>query len=166
MRSQRILTSGIAHEVRTPHAAIKLELGHIDHPRARKAEADLDDLVRFIGQLTALARLDTFDHSMFEEVDLVVLCAGVAEQLAPWIYENKHSLELSSRAETAIVKGMPALLKDAHRLAISSRMRFAIHSTSRTSPSEWENVVSRSKTDGMSSEQFPATASKTQTVLA
>ena len=64
MKSQKILTSGIAHEVRTPLAAIKLELGHIDHPRARKAEADLDDLVRFVSQITALARLDTFDHGM------------------------------------------------------------------------------------------------------
>ncbi len=105
MKSQKILTSGIAHEVRTPLAAIKLELGHIDHPRARKAEADLDDLVRFVGQITALARLDTFDHGMFEEVDLVALASSVVEQLAPWVYENDHSLEFSAQVDAAIVQG-------------------------------------------------------------
>ncbi len=123
MKSQKILTSGIAHEVRTPLAAIKLELGHIDHPRARKAEADLDDLVRFVGQITALARLDTFDHGMFEEVDLVALSSSVVEQLAPWVYENDHSLEFSAQVDAAIVQGVPALLKDAVRNLIDNAVR-------------------------------------------
>lgn len=123
MKSQKILTSGIAHEVRTPLAAIKLELGHIDHPRARKAEADLDDLVRFVSQITALARLDTFDHGMFEEVDLVELSSSVVEQLAPWVYENDHSLELSAQADAAIVQGVPALLRDAVRNLIDNAVR-------------------------------------------
>ncbi|RUM26559.1 sensor histidine kinase [Rhizobium vallis] len=130
MRSQRILTSAIAHEVRTPLAAIKLELGRIDHPRARKADADLDDLVHFVSQLTALARLDTFDHGMFEDVDLIVLCAGVAEQLAPWVYENKHSLEMSARVDIAIVRAVPALLKDALRNLIENAVRHTPESTS------------------------------------
>lgn len=123
MKSQKILTSGIAHEVRTPLAAIKLELGHIDHPRARKAEADLDDLVRFVSQITALARLDTFDHGMFEEVDLVELSSSVVEQLAPWVYENNHSLEFSAQVDAAIVQGVPALLKDAVRNLIDNAVR-------------------------------------------
>lgn len=123
MKSQKILTSGIAHEVRTPLAAIKLELGHIDHPRARKAEADLDDLVRFVGQITALARLDTFDHGMFEEVDLVALASSVVEQLAPWVYENDQSLEFSAQVDAAIVQGVPALLKDAVRNLIDNAVR-------------------------------------------
>ncbi|MBX5101426.1 two-component sensor histidine kinase [Rhizobium lentis] len=129
MLSQRILTSGIAHEVRTPLAAIKLELGRIDHPRARKAEADLDDLVHFVSQLTALARLDTFDHSTFEEVDLVVLCTGVAEQLAPCVYENKHSLEVFAHVEAAVVRAAPALLKDALRNLIENAVRHTPDST-------------------------------------
>ncbi len=123
MKSQKILTSGIAHEVRTPLAAIKLELGHIDHPRARKAEADLDELVHFISQMTALARLDSFDHGMFEAVDLVALSADVVEQLAPWVYENGHSLELSAQVDVAMVHGVPALLKDAVRNLIENGVR-------------------------------------------
>ncbi|MGO6803930.1 sensor histidine kinase [Rhizobium ruizarguesonis] len=129
MKSQRVLTSGIAHEVRTPLAAIKLELGRIDHPRARKAEADLDDLVDFVSQLTALARLDSFDHGMFEEIDLAMLCSEVVTQLAPWVYENEHSLELSIQAHDVFVKAAPALLKDALRNLIENAVRHTPNGT-------------------------------------
>ncbi|CAN7333332.1 sensor histidine kinase [Rhizobium sp. LjRoot258] len=123
MTSQKVLTSGIAHEIRTPLAAIKLELGNIDHPRARKAEADLDDLVRFVAELTTLARLDSFDHGMFETVDLVALSSSVVEQLAPWVYGQVHSLEFCPQVETALVQGAPALLKDALRNLVENAVR-------------------------------------------
>ncbi|MBX5167464.1 MULTISPECIES: ATP-binding protein [unclassified Rhizobium] len=123
MMSQKVLTSGIAHEIRTPLAALKLELGHIDDPRARRAEADLDDLVNFVAQLTALARLDSVDHGMFEEVDLVELTSSVVAQLAPWVYENKHSLEFFSQVESTIFRGAPSLLRDAVRNLIENAVR-------------------------------------------
>jgi len=129
MASQKVLTSGIAHEIRTPLAALKLELGHIDHPRARRAETDLDDLVRFVGQLTSLARLDSVDHGMFEAVDLVELSSSVVAQLAPWVYENNHSLEFFPQVETAFIQGAPALLKDALRNLIENAVR---HTPDRT----------------------------------
>ncbi len=123
MRSQKTLTSGIAHEIRTPLAAMKLELGHIDHPRARMVEADLDDLVRFVSQLTTLARLESFDHGAFEIVDLVALSASAVEQVAPWVYENQHSVELITAGETAVVQGIPALLRDAIRNLVENAVR-------------------------------------------
>jgi signal transduction histidine kinase len=115
MKSQKTLTSGIAHEIRTPLAAMKLELGHIDHPRARRVEADLDDLVQFVGQLTTLARLESFDHGVFEPVELVELSSSTVEQLAPWVYKNAHSLEFIAVAEAAVIQGVAALLRDALR---------------------------------------------------
>jgi len=129
MKAQKVLTSGIAHEIRTPLAALKLELGHIDHPRARKAETDLDDLVNFVSQLTALARLDSVDHSMFEDIDLVELSSSVVEQLAPWVYENAHALEFSSQVEKASLRGAPSLLRDALRNLIENAVK---HTPDRT----------------------------------
>jgi two-component system sensor histidine kinase QseC len=123
MRSQKVLTSGIAHEVRTPLAAIKLELGRIDHPRARKAEADLDELSAFVGQLTALARLDGFDHGMFTDVDLTRTCAEVVEQLAPWVYQNGHSLELELQADAVMVSAVESLLKDSVRNLVENAVK-------------------------------------------
>lgn len=123
MKSQKTLTSGIAHEIRTPLAAMKLELGRIDHPRARKIEADLDDLVRFVFQLTALARLESFDHSAFETVDLIAVSASAVEQVAPWVYENMHSVELITADNKAVVRGIPALLRDAIRNLVENAVR-------------------------------------------
>nr|WP_156765777.1 ATP-binding protein [Rhizobium leucaenae] len=123
MKSQKLLTTGIAHEVRTPLAAIKLELSRIDHPRARKAEADLDELAAFVGQLTALARLDSFDHGMFANVDLVQICTEVVEQLAPWVYQSDHTLELQLQTETTIVLGVETLLKDSIRNLIENAVK-------------------------------------------
>lgn len=123
MASQKLFTSGIAHEIRTPLAAMKLELGNIDNPRARRAEADLDDLVRFVAELTTLARLDSFDHGIFEAIDLVGLSSSVVEQLAPWVYEHNHSLEFSPEVPTASIRGAPALLKDALRNLVENAVR-------------------------------------------
>ncbi|NLR97107.1 hypothetical protein HGP17_09690 [Rhizobium sp. P38BS-XIX] len=123
MKSQKTLTSGIAHEIRTPLAAMKLELGRIDHPRARMVEADLDDLVRFLSQLTTLARLESFDHGAFENVDLIALSASAVEQVAPWVYENQHSVELIAVGDRAIIQGIPALLRDAIRNLVENAVR-------------------------------------------
>lgn len=123
MKSQKVLTSGIAHEIRTPLAALKLELGQIDHPRARRAEADLDDLVNFVGQITALARLESVDHGMFEKVDLVELSSTVVAQLAPWVYDCNHSLEFFSQVESSTLTGSPPLLRDALRNLIENAVK-------------------------------------------
>ncbi|CDN57973.1 Putative two-component sensor histidine kinase protein (plasmid) [Neorhizobium galegae bv. officinalis bv. officinalis str. HAMBI 1141] len=129
MRSQKVLTSGIAHEIRTPLAALKLELAQIDHPRARRAEADLEDLVNFVAQITALARLESVDHGMFEEIDLVELSSSVVAQLAPWVYENNHSLEFFSQVESSMLRGAPSLLRDALRNLIENAVRHTVDRT-------------------------------------
>lgn len=123
MKSQKTLTSGIAHEVRTPLAVMKLELGRIDHPRARMVEADLEDLVHFVSQLTTLARLESFDHGAFETVDLLELSASAVEQVAPWVYQNLHSVELITTSDIALIQGIPALLRDAIRNLVENAVR-------------------------------------------
>jgi two-component system, OmpR family, sensor histidine kinase QseC len=102
---------------------MKLELGRIDHPRARMVEADLEDLVRFVSQLTTLARLESFDHGAFETVDLIALSASAVEQVAPWVYENLHSVELITTSDSALIQGIPALLRDAIRNLVENAVR-------------------------------------------
>jgi two-component system, OmpR family, sensor histidine kinase QseC len=122
MTSQKILTSGIAHEVRTPLAAMKLELARIDHPRARKAEADLDELAAFVSQLTALARLEGFDHSVFAPIDLARAAGDVVETLAPWVFEQKCTIGFDSR-NGQTVSAVESLVKDAIRNLVENAVK-------------------------------------------
>jgi len=114
MKAQKLLTSAIAHEVRTPLAVVKLELERIDHPRARKAEADLDELVRFVSQLTALARLEAVDHASLATVSVGRLVENLVESMAPWVYERGHSISLDVEADFQVV-AIESLLRDAVR---------------------------------------------------
>lgn len=122
MQAQKVLTSAVAHEVRTPLAIIKLELEGIDHPRARKAEEDLDDLARFIAQLTALARLESIDRSAFQPTDLAQLAEDLVGGITPWVYDRGHKIAFE-RAESAVVSTAESLLRDAIRNLIENAVR-------------------------------------------
>ena len=61
VRAQKVFTSAISHEVRTPLAVARLELEKIADFRARKVEQDLEALNQLVEQLTTLARLDGAD---------------------------------------------------------------------------------------------------------
>ncbi|MGO8477519.1 two-component sensor histidine kinase, partial [Rhizobium ruizarguesonis] len=53
----------------------------------------------------------------------------VVTQLAPWVYENEHSLDLSIQAHDVFVKAVPALLKDALRNLIENAVRHTPNGT-------------------------------------
>lgn len=122
IQSQKLFTSAIAHEIRTPLAILKLELGHVDHPRARKAETDLDELTRFVAQLTALARLEASDSSNFVELDAETLALETVEATAPWVYEQGCELEFESDGSFRL-PGIAGLLRDAVRNLIENAVR-------------------------------------------
>ena len=60
---------------------------------------------------------------MFEDIDLVALSSSVVEQLAPWVYDNEHTLELFSDVTSSRVRGAPPLLSDALRNLIENAVR-------------------------------------------
>ena len=122
LATQRLLTSAISHEVRTPLAIVHLELQRIDHPRARKALGDIDDLVRFVTQLTSLARLEGSDTVALEPLDLVQLAARMVQQLAPFVYEHRHEIVFED-AGPASVSGNAPLLENALRNLIENAVR-------------------------------------------
>lgn len=77
----------------------------------------------FVGQLATLVRLESFDLGAFETVDLVELSASVVEQMAPWVYENHHFVELITAGAPVIIQGVPALLRDAIRNLLENAVR-------------------------------------------
>ncbi|PZQ84189.1 MAG: two-component sensor histidine kinase [Ancylobacter novellus] len=124
MAAQKLFTSAIAHEIRTPLAVIRLELERIDHPAARRATAELDELAHFVEQLVTLARLEASDRSGFAKLDLADLGRDSVGTLAPFVYAQGASIAFDARAEPHM-SGHAALLKDAVRNLIENAVRHA-----------------------------------------
>ncbi len=122
IRGQRMLTSAIAHEVRTPLAIIKLELSGIDNPKARKAEADVDELSEFVTQLTALARLEAINERQYQATNLAQLCEEVVGAVAPWVLARGDTIALEMDGEPMAMI-IPSLIRDACRNLIENAVR-------------------------------------------
>ncbi|MDQ0474293.1 ATP-binding protein [Labrys wisconsinensis] len=122
MTSQRLFTTAVAHEIRTPLAMMKLELGAIADPGARKVEEDIDRLAGFIGQITALGRLESTDRTVFRPVDLAETARRVVADIAPWVYDQDHAIAFFD-AGAAPVDGHAALLDDAVRNLVENAVR-------------------------------------------
>lgn len=141
MDAQKLLTSAIAHEVRTPLAIIKLELERIDHPRARKAENDLDDLVRFVHQLSSLAILDGVDRRQFHAINVNKLAEELVQSLAPWVYQLEHSIAFE-HAGDLVVPAIESLIRDALRNLIENAVKHTAAGTAITVKVDGNGTVS------------------------
>ncbi|WP_428031339.1 ATP-binding protein [Ancylobacter sp.] len=122
MEAQRLFTSAIAHEIRTPLAVIRLELESIDHPAARRTMGELDDLTHFVEQLVALARLEAADRTGFKPVALDEIGSDMVGTLAPFVYARGASIAFEP-SRNPIVLGNAALLKDAVRNLVENAVR-------------------------------------------
>ncbi|MCX5517434.1 HAMP domain-containing sensor histidine kinase [Kaistia defluvii] len=112
MREQKLFTTAVAHEIRTPLAMLQLELGQIDSPRARRMEKDVEGLARFVGQITALGRLEAIERKGFKPIDLARLGRGVVASMGPWVYDHAHAIAFVER-EAGTMMGDRGLLEDA-----------------------------------------------------
>ncbi|MFP5076275.1 sensor histidine kinase [Rhizobium sp. YIM 134829] len=112
IQSQKIFSTSIAHEIRTPVAVVRMELERIDDPRARKAEKDLDALTHMLEQLTSLAKLDVVDASAFRMVDLETMAGDSVASLAPYVFESGRTLEFVGESGISPIRGVPALIEN------------------------------------------------------
>lgn len=124
MAAQKLFTSAIAHEIRTPLAVVRLELERIDHPAARRVIAELDELTHFVEQLVTLARLEASDRTGFAPVNLAELGRDSVGTLAPFVYSHGASIAFDGLTEPTIT-AHAALLKDAVRNLIENAVRHA-----------------------------------------
>lgn len=122
MSSQRLLTSAISHEVRTPLAVARLELEKIADPRARKVEGDLEALNHLVEQLTSLARVEGAPLASMEQIDPAALAERVIGDLAPFVYASGKSIALDVR-DASPFAGHPALIENALRNLVENAVR-------------------------------------------
>lgn len=122
MRSQKLLTSAISHEVRTPLAIARLELERIDDPRARKVEQDLESLNRLVEQLTTLARLEGAGLAPVQTILPADMAQQVVAALAPLVYASGKTIEFVDTGATPFA-GHPALVENALRNLIENAVR-------------------------------------------
>ena len=122
MRSQKLLTSAISHEVRTPLAIARLELEKIADPRARKVEQDLEALNRLVEQLTTLARLEGAGLAEAATIQPAELAEQVVSALAPLVYASGKTIEFIDKDPTPF-KGHPALVENALRNLVENAIR-------------------------------------------
>jgi signal transduction histidine kinase len=124
MRSQRLLTSAISHEVRTPLAVARLELEKIADPRARKVDEELDALNHLVEQLTDLARVEGAAVAPKDDIDPVSLAERVVSDLAGLVYASGKSIAFENMGAKPF-KGYSALVENALRNLIGNAIRHA-----------------------------------------
>ncbi|MCZ4089268.1 sensor histidine kinase [Sinorhizobium psoraleae] len=122
IQSQKVFSSSIAHEIRTPVSIAKMELSRIADPRARNAERDLDALTHILEQLTSLARADAVDPSAYQRASLSVIGAEVTETTAPFVFHQGKSIEFADHG-TAPVTVIPALVENMLRNLIENAVK-------------------------------------------
>ena len=101
---------------------MKLELGHIEHPRARKMEGDLDVLAHFVSQITNLGRLESAGRASFKPLDLAALILTVVSDIAPWVYDQNHTIAYDG-AEPTWIEGDATLIEDAVRNLVENAVK-------------------------------------------
>lgn len=122
VHGQKLFAAAIAHEIRTPAAIVRMELEHIDHPRARKALTDLERMTHVLEQLTALARVDTVDSAAFLPVDLAALAADTVALLAPAAFDAGQTIAFEE-APTGDVEAVPSLVETLLRNLVDNAVR-------------------------------------------
>jgi hypothetical protein len=122
MRAQKLLTSAISHEVRTPLAIARLELEKISDVGARKVEQDLEALNQLVEQLTTLARLDGAELIPTELINPGDMAEGVVSALAPLVYVAGNTIELVDKGGTSF-HGRPTLVENALRNLVENAIR-------------------------------------------
>lgn len=122
VQSQKLFSSSIAHEIRTPVSIAKMELSRINDPRARNAERDLDALTHILEQLTSLARADAVDPSAYQRASLSQIGASTAESIAPFVFDHDKSLEFVDDG-TPPVTVIPTLVENMLRNLIENAVK-------------------------------------------
>lgn len=125
---QEAFAADVAHELRTPLAAMMLELDGMTDPAAARLKGDVAAMRRLIDQLMLLAQMDAQEAAATatDDVDLAELASDVVARCAPGVINAGRMIELASEGAPAVVRG--------RREAIAAALRNLIDNAVRVTP--------------------------------
>jgi signal transduction histidine kinase len=111
LRRQREFNANAAHQLRTPLAVLSANIESMcDQRTAAKLRYDVELMSRIVNQLLLVARLETFNVPLDEQVDLCASAREVAGNLGGVVVASQKSLEVDAPGEPILVRGNPAVV--------------------------------------------------------
>ncbi|HKM64642.1 MAG TPA: HAMP domain-containing sensor histidine kinase [Acidisphaera sp.] len=124
LQQQKAFTSNVAHELRTPLAAVLLEASALPPDAAvERMKADLDSLGSLVNELLRFAQAEDAMAQSREEVDLADASRTICEELAPAAVTRSLTLAFSAPASPVCVHGNRALIDIAIRNVVDNAMK-------------------------------------------
>ena len=122
MHSYRVFMGSAAHELRTPLAAILMEIEKIDDPRARALEKDVIGMAESVNRLLTLVRLQGVEPLDLVEVDVGAIVWDTVESLRAWASTHGHAIDLHLQ-EAGTVRGDPIAIREAVRNLVENAVK-------------------------------------------
>ncbi len=125
---QEAFAADVAHELRTPLAAMMLELDGMDDPAVARLKGDVAAMRRLIDQLMLLAQMDAQEAAATatDNVDLSDVASDVVARCAPTVIAQGRTIELVREGQPFLVRG--------RREAIAAALRNLIDNAVRVTP--------------------------------
>jgi two-component system, OmpR family, sensor histidine kinase QseC len=122
MHSYRVFMGCAAHELRTPLAAMLIELEMIDDPRARLLEKDVVGMSESVDRLLTLIRIQCAEPPDLVEVDVGAIVWDTIESLRIWARAHDHEINLDLQ-EAGTVRGDPVAMREAIRNLVENAVK-------------------------------------------
>jgi two-component system, OmpR family, sensor histidine kinase QseC len=122
MQSYRVFMGCAAHELRTPLAAMLMELEKIDDPRSRLLEKDVLGMSESVNRLLTLIRLQCVEPPDLVDVDVGAVVWDTIESLRIWARAHDHEIDLDLQ-EHGTVRGDPVAMREAIRNLVENAVK-------------------------------------------
>jgi len=129
----RNFAADVAHELRTPLAALRFQLETFkDGDAVSNLCRDVDQMSRLVSQLLAATQLDWVAINRFDKADLRAVCIDAAAQLAPLAIKENKLIEVVGADKPVVVRGNADALMQAVRNLIENAIRYSARETTVT----------------------------------
>jgi signal transduction histidine kinase len=122
MQSYRVFMGSAVHELRTPLAAMLIELEKIEDPRARLLERDVVGMAESVSRLLMLVRLQGIEPADLVEVDVGAVVWDTVNSMRAWGKAHHHEIELTLHGAGS-VRGDPVAIREAVRNLVENAVK-------------------------------------------